>query len=134
MALFKRVPSDGQKGKVSYNSGIVSGIISLAVSEIEGVELLPGKKRGMKLYFEKDGIYADISVKVDYGYNVPEVAFKIQQSVKHNVEAMTKYKVVKVDVYVVGVELLDRVAEQYGKRAIIQQTLNNNPSLIFLLF
>ena len=112
MALFKRVPSDGQKGKVSYNSGIVSGIISLAVSEIEGVEPLPGKKRGMKLYFEKDGIYADISVKVDYGYNVPEVAFKIQQSVKHNVEAMTKYKVAKVDVYVVGVELLDRVAEQ----------------------
>ena len=112
MALFKRVPSDGQKGKVSYNSGIVSGIISLAVSEIEGVELLPGKKRGMKLYFEKDGIYADISVTVDYGYNVPEVAFKIQQSVKHNVEAMTKYKVAKVDVYVVGVELLDRVAEQ----------------------
>ncbi len=112
MALFKRVPSDGQKGKVSYNSGIVGGIINLAVSEIEGVELLPGKKRGLKLYFEKDGIYADISVKVDYGYNVPEVAFKIQQSVKHNVEAMTKYKVAKVDVYVVGVELLDRTAEQ----------------------
>ncbi len=112
MALFKRVPSDGQKGKVSYNSGIVSGIISLAVSEIEGVELLQGKKRGLKLYFEKEGIYADISVKVDYGYNVPEVAFKIQQSVKHNVEAMTEYKVAKVDVYVVGVELLDHAVEQ----------------------
>ena len=112
MALFKRVPSDGQKGKVSYNSGIVSGIISLAVTEIEGVELLLGKKRGLKLYFEKEGIYADISVKVDYGYNVPEVAFKIQQSVKHNVEAMTKYKVAKVDVYVVGVEFLDHAVEQ----------------------
>ena len=56
-------------------------------------------------YFEKDGVYADISVKVDSGYIVPEVAFKIQQSVKHNVEAMTKFKVVKVDVYVVGVEI-----------------------------
>lgn len=30
MAFFKRVPSDGQKGKVSYNSGIVSGIVQLA--------------------------------------------------------------------------------------------------------
>lgn len=112
MAIFRRVPPDGQKGKVSYNSGIVGKIISLAVAEIEGVEMLANKKRGLKLYFEKDGVYADISVRVGYGYNVPEVAFKIQQSVKHNVEAMTKYKVAKVDVYVVDVEFLaDRAAD-----------------------
>ena len=112
MAIFRRVPPDGQKGKVSYNSGIVGKIISLAVAEIEGVEMLANKKRGLKLYFEKDGVYADISVRVDYGYNVPKVAFKIQQSVKHNVEAMTKYKVAKVDVYVVDVEFLaDRAAD-----------------------
>lgn len=112
MAIFRRVPPDGQKGKVSYNSGIVGKIISLAVAGIEGVEMLANKKRGLKLYFEKDGVYADISVRVDYGYNVPEVAFKIQQSVKHNVEAMTKYKVAKVDVYVVDVEFLaDRAAD-----------------------
>ena len=111
MAIFRRVPPDGQKGKVSYNSGIVGKIISLAVAEIEGVEMLANKKRGLKLYFEKDGVYADISVRVDYGYNVPEVAFKIQQSVKHNVEAMTKYKVAKVDVYVVDVEFLADRAE-----------------------
>ena len=112
MAIFRRVPPDGQKGIVSYNSGIVGKIISLAVAGIEGVEMLANKKRGLKLYFEKDGVYADISVRVDYGYNVPEVAFKIQQSVKHNVEAMTKYKVAKVDVYVVDVEFLaDRAAD-----------------------
>mgnify|MGYP001101166980 CR=1 FL=1 len=104
MALFKRVPPEGQKGKVSYNSGIVSGIVALAVKEVEGVELLAGKKKGLKLYFEKDGIYAEISVNADYGYSVPDVAFKIQQSVKHNVEAMTEYKVSKVNVHVVGVE------------------------------
>ena len=49
MAIFKRVPPGGQKGKVSYNAGIVSGIVSLAVSEVEGVELLSGKKRGLKI-------------------------------------------------------------------------------------
>ncbi len=112
MAIFRRVPPDGQKGKVSYNSGIVSKIISLAVSEIEGVEMVPGTKRGLRLYFEKDGVYADISVRVDYGFTVPEVAFKIQQSVKHNVEAMTKYKVAKVDVYVVGVDSLGEHAAE----------------------
>ena len=88
MALFKRVPPEGQKGKISYNSGIVSGIVALAIKEVEGVELLAGKKKGLKLYFEKDGIYAEISVNADYGYSVPDVAFKIQQAVKHNVEAI----------------------------------------------
>ena len=112
MAIFKRVPPDGHKGKVSYNSGIVGGIVNLAVSEVEGVEMLPGKK-SFKLYFEKDGIYADIAVKVDYGCSVPEVAFKIQQTVKHNVEAMTKYKIAKVDVRVVGVDFLgEHAADQ----------------------
>ncbi len=113
MAVFKKVPPDGQKGKISYNAGIVSGIVNLAVAEVEGVHLHSGKKKGLRLYFEKEGIYADISVVVDYGYNVPEVAFKIQQTVKHNVEAMTEYKVAKVDVYVVGVEFpQEHTAEQ----------------------
>ena len=105
MANFKRVSPDGQKGKVSYNTGIVSGIVELAVSEVEGVEMLPGKK-SFKLYFEKNGIYVDIAVNVDYGYSVPEVAFQIQQTVKHNVEAMTKFKIAKVDVHAVGVDFL----------------------------
>ncbi len=93
-------PDSTQKGKISYNAGIVSGIVSLAVSEVDGVELLNAKNKGIKLFFEKQGIVADISVKVDYGYNVPSLAFRIQQSIKHNVESMTKYKVDKVDVHI----------------------------------
>lgn len=93
-------PDNTQKGKISYNAGIVSGIVSLAVSEVDGVSLLNTKSKGIKLFFEKQGIAADISVKVDYGYNVPSLAFRIQQSIKHNVESMTKYKVDKVDVHI----------------------------------
>ena len=93
-------PDNGQKGRISYNAGIVSGIVSLAVSEVDGVSLLNTKNKGIKLLFEKQGIVADISVKVDYGYNVPSLAFRIQQSIKHNVESMTKYKVDKVDVHI----------------------------------
>ncbi len=93
-------PDSTQKGKISYNAGIVSGIVSLAVSEVDGVDLLNTKNKGIKLFFEKQGIVADISVKVDYGYNVPSLAFRIQQSIKHNVESMTKYKVDKVDVHI----------------------------------
>lgn len=104
MAHMKHDPTSAQKGKVSYNSGIVTGIVALAISEVEGVSLLSTKNKGIKLNFDKQGIIADIGVKVDYGYNVPSLAFKIQQSIKNNVESMTNYKVAKVDVHVQDVE------------------------------
>lgn len=104
MAHIRRDPNSTQKGKISYNSGIVSGIVALAISEVEGVRLLPAKNKSIKLTFDKQGITADISVKVDYGYNVPSLAFRIQQSIKHNVESMTNYKVAKVDVHVQDVD------------------------------
>lgn len=99
-----RQNSSSQKGKISYNSDIVNGIVALAISEVDGVSLLSTKNKGIKLTFDKQGIVADISVKVDYGYNVPSLAFRIQQSIKHNVESMTKYKIDKVDVHVQDVD------------------------------
>lgn len=100
MAHIRHDPTSTQKGKITYNAGIVSGIVALAVSEVDGVSLLKNKNKGIKLSFDKEGISADISVEVDYGYNVPSLAFRIQQSIKHNVESMTKYKVATVDVHI----------------------------------
>lgn len=100
MAHMRHDPTSTGKGKITYNSNIVSSIVALAVSEVEGVELLNTKNKGIKLNFDKHGIVADISVKVDGTYNVSSLAFKIQQSIKHNVESMTKYKVANVDVYI----------------------------------
>ena len=48
-------PDNTQKGKISYNAGIVSGIVALAVSEVDGVTLLNTKSKGIKLLFEKQG-------------------------------------------------------------------------------
>ena len=56
------------------------------------------------------GIVADISVKVDSNCNVSSLAFKIQQSIKHNVESMTKYKVAKIDVHIQDVNFTDGAA------------------------
>lgn len=111
MANFKFGAHSDGNGKVVYNAGIVNGIVALAVNEVEGAMLLPGKKRGISLFIEKDGVYADVSVIVKYGYNVPELAYRIQQSVKQNVENMTRYKVAKVDVHIQNVVFEDENAE-----------------------
>lgn len=107
MAHIRHDTTATQKGKITYNSGIVSGIVAIAINEVEGVTLLNNKNKGVKLNFEKNGIVADISVKVDSNSNVSALAFKIQQSIKHNVESMTSYKVAKIDVHIQDVNFPD---------------------------
>lgn len=114
MFNIKLNSSDEQNGKVVYNAGIVHDIVVLAIKEVEGASPVVGKRNGISLYIEKDGIYADVSVVVKYGYNVPELAYRIQQSVKQNVENMTHYKVAEVNVHVRDV-LFEEVAQETEK-------------------
>lgn len=102
MASIKYNPN-GQKGKITYNSDIVSGIVVLSLQETEGIELVPSKNNGIKVCFEKEGVFVDISVIAYYGYKVPELAFRIQQTIKQMVESMTKYKIAKIDVHITSV-------------------------------
>ncbi len=100
MSNFKLTSQDKQKGKIVYNAGIVQNIVELAVAEVEGTVPSQGKNGAISLYREKDGIYVDVSVVVKYGYNVPELAYRIQQSIKASVENMTRFKVAEVDVHI----------------------------------
>ena len=93
MASIKYNPN-GQKGKITYNADIVSGIVVLSLQETEGIELVPSKNKGIKVCFEKEGVFVDIYVIAYYGYKVPELAL---------VESMTKYKIAKVDVHITSV-------------------------------
>ena len=110
MAHMRHDPTTTQKGKITYNPNIVSGIVALAINEVEGVSLLNSKNKGVKLSFEKQGIVPDISVKINSDCNVSSLAFKIQQSIKHNVESMTKYRVAKIDVHIQDVTFTDGTA------------------------
>ena len=104
MSNIKLTSNEKDKGKVVYNVGILRNIVTLAVAEVEGtVSIEQSKKGGISLYIEKEGVYADVSVVVKYGYNVPELAYRIQQSVKHSVENMTHFKVAEVDVHILDV-------------------------------
>lgn len=100
MSNIRLTSNNKQNGKIIYNAGIVQNIVALAVAEVEGVIPTQSKREGVSLYLEKDGVYLDISVVVKYGYNVPDVAYRVQQTVKQNVENMTKYKVVEVNVHI----------------------------------
>ena len=111
MLNIKLNTKDKQSGKVVYNANIVQNIVDLAIREVEGAMPVDGKRNGISLYLEKDGVYADVSVVVKYGYNVPELAYRIQQSIKQNVENMTRYKVAEVNVHIQDVTFEEMQAE-----------------------
>ncbi len=100
MSNFRLTSDTKQNGKTIYNAGIIEDIVVLAVAEVEGTLPSQSKRNGISLYLEKDGVYADVSVVVKYGYNIPELAYRIQQSVKQSVENMTRFRVAEVDVHI----------------------------------
>lgn len=126
MSNFKLTSTDKQSGKIVYNSGIVQNIVALAIAEVEGTVPTQGKKGGISLYIEKDGVYADVSVAVKYGYNVPELAYRIQQAVKQSVENMTKYRVAEVDVHIQDVVFADEIPVE--KEPQTENTVEEDPA------
>ena len=109
MARFKKIPVNPHQGKITYSDGIVDGIVLLAVAEIPYVELYytSTKKKmrsnAIKVNFDKDGVHVDVVVKIHYSQCVSDMAFKIQEAVRHNVEAMTEYHIASVNVFVRGI-------------------------------
>ena len=114
MVRFKKLPLKENEGKITYGENIVDGIVLLAVDEIPYVELYhPASHRKMNspaidVKMEKDGVHVEVTVKVHYSQSISDLAFKIQESIRHNVEAMTEYRIANVNVVVRGVSFKDK--------------------------
>lgn len=112
MARFRKIPQI-HEGRIVYGDGIVEGIVLLAVNEIPFVQL-DSKDSGavhngaIRVRKDKDGTNVDVTVKIHYSQSVSETAFKIQEAIRHNVEAMTEYHVASVNVNISGVTFDDK--------------------------
>lgn len=109
MARFKKIRQTVREGKIVYKDGIVDGIVLLSVSELDFVELCSFvkssdmKSKAIKVTYEKDLVHVDVMVKIHFTQSISDIAFKIQEAIRHNVEAMTEYKIASVNVNVNGV-------------------------------
>ncbi len=121
MARFKKKPHNIHEGKLIYNTSIVDGIVLLAVQEIPYVELcaVPSRNKmfsnAIKVNGDKDGVHIDVSIKIHFSQSVSETAFKIQEAIRHNVEAMTEYHIASVNVLVCGIMFEDKIEEKATK-------------------
>lgn len=106
------------KGKLSCDKKILLSIISLATEEINGVSMLKDsfsskfknffkktKFPGIQVHFNPNGLLVvDISLTIENGFSVPDVAFRVQENVKNNIASMVNMKTAKVNVHVLGVD------------------------------
>ena len=106
--------------KLIYGDGIIEGIVLLAVSEIPYAEIYRGvsgrkpAEDAVKVVIDKSNVSVDVVVSIHYSQCVSDMSFKIQEAVKYNVESMTDYNVVSINVSVKGVMFEDVVINNNG--------------------
>ena len=124
MAKFKKL-TQVTEGKITYFDGIIDGIVLLTVNEIPYVKLCSKENNSLAsnssifVSVERDEIHVDVDVKVHHTQSISEIAFKIQEAIRHNIEAMTEYHVASVNVNILGV-LFDEPTT-----TITEETSNN---------
>lgn len=110
---------ENPNGTVSFATEVVATIAGLAATEVEGVASMSSQNAGLADMFSRkntrnftkgvridlDGnkVTVDITIVVEYGSPVPDVARSIQENVKKAIETMSGLDVHAVDVHVSGV-------------------------------
>ena len=129
-------------GSVSFATGVVETIAGLAAQEVEGVASMASISTGFADMFTRkstrnltkgvrvdiDGgtVAVDVTIVVEYGSPIPDVAKSIQENVKKAIETMSGLTVHSVDVHVSGVsfEREQRAAKELDEqqRKMLEQT------------
>lgn len=112
--------NDNPNGTVTFATDVVAKMAGLAATEVEGVASMSATSsgfadifsrrtqssrnftKGVKIAIENNRVLVDVSIIVEYGTPVPDVASNIQENVKKAIETMSGLDVQSVDVHVQG--------------------------------
>ncbi|MCI3920184.1 Asp23/Gls24 family envelope stress response protein [Paenibacillus sp. TRM 82003] len=103
-----------EMGNIQIAPEVIEIIAGLATIEVEGVtgmsggfasgvaELLGRKNlsKGVKVEVGQREAAVDVSIVIEYGRRIPEVASEVQANVKHAIHSMTGLNVVEVNVHI----------------------------------
>ena len=64
-----------------------------------------GKTSLKRQSYPEECVKISVSIIVEYGCNIPDVSWEVQEKIKREVENMTSMNVTAVDVYVEGISL-----------------------------
>ena len=111
--------NENPNGTVSFATEVVATIAGLAATEVDGVasmispssgfaDMFSRKSnrnltKGVRIDLEDNRVSVDVTITVDYGSPIPDVARNIQENVKKAIETMSGLDVKNVDVHVTGI-------------------------------
>lgn len=110
---------DGGIGTVKIADEVVAVIAGLAATEVKGVSALgggitnemvarkgiKGLSKGVKVEVTDTSVAVDLSISLEYGYNIPEIGREVQEKVKSAIENMTGLQVTDVNIQIAGVSM-----------------------------
>ncbi|MEG1847027.1 MAG: Asp23/Gls24 family envelope stress response protein [Lachnospiraceae bacterium] len=113
---------DEHIGSVKIADDVVAMIAGIAATEVEGVSAMIGTitnelmskvgmkrlTKGVKVEVLEGVATVDLSVTLEYGYNIPATCQKVQDKVKTAIENMTGLEVSDVNIRIAGVNMTEQ--------------------------
>ena len=107
-------------GSVQIANDVVAIIAGLAATEVDSITAMAGNisnelmskvgyrslTKGVKVDIDNGQVKVELSLRMDYGHNIPSTCAKVQDRVKTTIENMTGLEVVNVNVRIAGVDML----------------------------
>ena len=114
---MNRDESRNELGVLRIHKNVISSISSIAATEIDGVkrvgrdlksgllELLGKRFPSIKVDISKnEEVKVQIPLIIKYGYNIPEIANRVQENVRLALEKMSNLSIKEINVNVQGIE------------------------------
>lgn len=115
----ERMDYEMDYGQINISNDVVATIAGIAAMEVSGVSGMSGGiaggigeklgrknlSKGVKVEVGDTNTTIDLYIVVEYGSKIPEIAWKIQENVKREVESMTGLEVLEVNINVQGVNM-----------------------------
>ncbi|MCK9555918.1 Asp23/Gls24 family envelope stress response protein [bacterium] len=119
-------PGEHTLGETKIHNDVIATIAGIAIAEIRGIECsapgfvegiagMLGKKhceKGIKVEFADNTLIVDVSVAIEYGFRIPDVALEIQKKIKERVEKLTGNSVKSVNVCIHGIKLPENLQKE----------------------
>lgn len=113
------INDEKEYGSIKISNDVIAIIAGIAATEVEGVagksmgftggitEMLGMRNlsKGVKVKIDERMAEIDISIIVEYGKSIADIAKKVQENIKKSVETMTDLAVPKVNVNIQGVNM-----------------------------
>ena len=108
-------------GSVKIADDVVAKIAALAALEIDGVSAMAGNftseniekaspknlQKSSRIFLNEGKVRVDMSILMDYSYNIPATSKLVQDKVKSSIESMTGLSVTDVNVRIAGIIMPD---------------------------